>query len=53
MKKHYLSPYAETVKITPPTSILTGSLDGDLGDIGEITIITDSVIEGPDNLLFF
>lgn len=52
MKKHYLSPYAETVKLNP-RSILMGSLDGDLGDFGEVTIITDSVIENPDNLLFF
>ena len=53
MKKHYLSPFAESVKLNP-RSILMTSTDGDLGDLGEITIITDSIVDHDaiDGLLF-
>ena len=52
MKKKYFTPYAEQIVLTHE-NFLMSSVDGGLGDLGEITIITDSVIEGPDDLLFF
>ena len=53
MKKlSYLSPAAESIELKTRNILMT-STDGDLGDLGEITIITDSIIEGPDELLFF
>ena len=52
MKKQYLSPYAESIKLKPMT-VLMASTDGDLGDLSEISVISDSIIEGPDEMLFF
>ena len=52
MKKDYLSPYSESIKLNP-MSLLMQSVDGDLGDLGEITNITDSIIQGPDEFLIF
>ena len=52
IKKEYLSPLAESIELKT-RNILMASADGDLGDLGEISIITDSIIEGPDELLFF
>ena len=52
IKKEYLPPILESVDLKP-RSILMSSVDGDLGDIGEITIITDSIIQGPDEFLVF
>ena len=49
---YYLSPIAESVELKT-RNILMASADGDLGDLGEITIITDSIVEGPDEFLFF
>ena len=53
MKKHYLSPFAGSV-ILNPRSILMTSTNGDLGDLGEITIITDSIVDQDmfDGLIF-
>ena len=51
MKKQYLSPYAESIKLKPMT-VLMASTDGDLGDLSEISVISDS-IESPDEMLFF
>ena len=53
MKKHYLSPFAES-EIMNPMSILMTSTDGDLGDLGEITIVSDSIVNQDDfgGLLF-
>jgi hypothetical protein len=52
IKKEYLSPSVESIELKT-RNILMASADGDLGDLGEITIITDSVIDGPDEFLFF
>lgn len=52
IKKEYLSPSSESIELKTRNILMT-STDGDLGDLGEISIITDSIIEGPDELLFF
>ena len=52
IKQKYLSPSAESIELKT-RNILMASADGDLGDLGEITIITDSIVEGPDEFLFF
>ena len=51
IKKEYLSPSAESIELKTRNILMT-SPAGDLGDLAEITIISDS-IEGPDELLFF
>ena len=51
IKKNYFAPSAECIKLKPMT-VLMASTDGDLGDLGEVSIISDS-IEGPDEMLFF
>ena len=53
LKKEYLSPSAESIELKTRNILMASAVDGDLGDLGEITIITDSIIEGPDDLLFF
>lgn len=52
MKKQYLSPDVLSIKLNP-MSVLMASVDGDLGSLPELDIITDSIIEDPDELLFF
>ena len=46
-----LSPAAESIELKTRNILMT-STGGDLGDLGEITIITDSV-ESPDEFMFF
>ena len=52
IKKSYFAPSAECIELKT-RSILMASVDGDLGDLAEISIISDSIIDGPDELLFF
>lgn len=52
IKKEYYAPTAESIELKTRNILMT-SPAGDLGDLGEITIITDSVIDGPDEFLFF
>ena len=53
MKKHYLTPFAESVEMNP-MSVLMTSTEGSLGDLGETPIITDSIVDQDDfgGLLF-
>ena len=53
MKKHYLSPFAESVKMNP-MSVLMTSPGGSLEDLGETPIIIDSIVDQEvfDGLLF-
>ncbi|MBR5925027.1 MAG: hypothetical protein IKZ60_06135 [Bacteroidales bacterium] len=53
MKKYYLSPFVESVKMNP-MSVLMTSPGGSLDDLGETPIITDSIVDQDDfgGLLF-
>lgn len=52
MKKQYLSPDVLSIKLNP-TTVLMASVEGGLGDLPEVGIITDSIFESPDELLLF
>jgi len=50
-KKEYYAPSSESIELKA-RNILMSSTDGELVDLGEITIISDSIID-QDELLFF
>lgn len=53
MKKKYLTPSAESIVLSHE-NFLMSSMDGDLGDLGNITIISDSIVDSDamDLMLF-
>lgn len=52
MKKQYLSPDVQSIKLNSMSLIMV-SAEGDLGDLSEIEIISDSIIASPDEFLLF
>ena len=53
MKKKYFTPNAELIVLTHE-NFLMSSVDGGLGDLGNITIISDSIVDSDamDLMLF-
>lgn len=47
MRKKYFTPLAESVYLAHE-NFLMSSTDGDLGDLGEVTIITDSIVDADE-----
>ena len=52
MKKQYLSPDVQSIKLNP-TTVLMASAEGGLGSLTEIEVISDSIFETPDDILLF
>ena len=47
MRKKYLTPLTESVYLAHE-NFLMSSTNGDLGDLGEISIITDSIVDADE-----